>query len=153
MATQRPQHEISIGHFTKMAEQTEEEFIPLYRAFAEGCASARDTAESFLSAQTDHDPELVLALNVDSDVLDNVATVKAILRANFGPTPAGFVEGTQEANAIMQDPFPEGGNIYVPPPPTERTCPWCAETIKAAAVVCRFCGRDVQAQSDADPSS
>jgi hypothetical protein len=22
-------------------------------------------------------------------------------------------------------------------------CPWCAETIKAAALVCRFCGRDV----------
>lgn len=27
----------------------------------------------------------------------------------------------------------------------ERACPWCAETIKAAAVVCRFCQRDVSA--------
>jgi hypothetical protein len=25
----------------------------------------------------------------------------------------------------------------------ERYCPWCAERIKAAAVVCRYCGRDV----------
>jgi len=25
-----------------------------------------------------------------------------------------------------------------------RICPWCAETIKAAAVVCRYCGRDVE---------
>ena len=25
----------------------------------------------------------------------------------------------------------------------ERACPWCAEPIKLAAVVCRFCGRDV----------
>lgn len=24
-----------------------------------------------------------------------------------------------------------------------RTCPFCAETVKAAAVVCRFCGRDL----------
>jgi hypothetical protein len=24
-----------------------------------------------------------------------------------------------------------------------RACPFCAETIKAAAVVCRFCGRDL----------
>lgn len=25
----------------------------------------------------------------------------------------------------------------------ERDCPWCAERIKSAAIVCRFCGRDV----------
>lgn len=25
-----------------------------------------------------------------------------------------------------------------------RTCPFCAETIKAAAIVCKHCGRDIQ---------
>jgi hypothetical protein len=153
MANQRPQHEISIRTFTNRAEQAEEEFIPLYRAFAEACTTARDTAKSFLAAQTDHDPEIVLALNVASDALDEVATAKAILSANFGSTPAGFVEGIEEVNTILKDPFPEAGNIYSPPPPTERTCPWCAETIKVAAVVCRFCGRDVQTQPGVDPSS
>lgn len=29
-----------------------------------------------------------------------------------------------------------------------RTCPYCAEDIKAAATVCRFCGRDVEPSSD-----
>jgi hypothetical protein len=30
----------------------------------------------------------------------------------------------------------------------ERPCPWCAELIKPAAVVCRFCGHDVVGASD-----
>ncbi|HEY7456790.1 MAG TPA: hypothetical protein VH703_05900 [Solirubrobacterales bacterium] len=153
MANQRPQHEISIETFTKRAEQAEEEFIPLYRAFVEACDKTRDRAKSLLSAQTEHDPEIVLAFNIESEVLDEVATMKALLHADFGSTPASFVEGVEEANAAMKNPFPEGGNIYSPPPPTERTCPWCAETIKAAAVVCRYCGRDVQAEPSADQSS
>ena len=27
---------------------------------------------------------------------------------------------------------------------TDHPCPWCAEMIKPAAIVCRFCGRDVE---------
>jgi hypothetical protein len=146
-AAERPQHEISIQTFTDMAERKEQEFAPLYRTFADACAAARDAAASFLAAQTDPDAEVLLMLTVGEDVLDNVAAVKSILRANYAPTPAGFVEGVEESNALMQTPSPEGGNIYTPLPPVERTCPWCAETIKAAAVICRYCGRDVQVQS------
>jgi len=29
--------------------------------------------------------------------------------------------------------------------PQDRVCPFCAETVKAAAIVCRFCGRDLPA--------
>lgn len=148
-AAERPQHEISIRTFTDMAERKEQEFAPLYRTFADACTAARDTAASFLAAQTDPDAEMLLMLTVGEDVLDNVATVKSILRASYAPTPVGFIEGVEESNALMQTPFPEGGNIYTPLPPVERTCPWCAETIKVAAVICRYCGRDVQVQPNA----
>jgi hypothetical protein len=33
------------------------------------------------------------------------------------------------------------------PNAAERDCPWCAETIKAKAIICRFCGRDVEPTS------
>jgi hypothetical protein len=31
----------------------------------------------------------------------------------------------------------------LPGMPSQRPCPWCAEPILPAAIVCRFCGRDV----------
>ncbi|HYD26943.1 hypothetical protein [Brevundimonas sp.] len=34
-----------------------------------------------------------------------------------------------------------------------RDCPWCAETIKAAARICRFCNRDVDPVERLDPAA
>jgi hypothetical protein len=144
-AAERPQHEISIRSFTEMAEQQEQEFAPLYRAFVDACANARDVAAGVLATYPHANAEMDLMVTVKEDVLDKVATAKEILRANFAPMPAGFIDGADEANALMQAP-PEGGNIYTPLPLVDRTCPWCAETIKMAAIICRYCGRDVQAQ-------
>jgi hypothetical protein len=143
---------IAIRNFARWAEQAEQEFLPLYRGFAEACTKARETAAGFLAAHPGPKPEIVLMMKVSGDVLDNVATVKAILQANYGPTPDAFIEGVQESNELMQNP-PDEGNIYTPPAPAqsdERICPWCAETIKAAAVICRFCGRELQVQPDAN---
>jgi len=157
MAGQRPQHEISIRNFTTMAERTEQEFVPLYKAFVAACAVARDAAANLLAAQSSHDPELILLTAVDDDLYGQTGVAVHLLRANFGATPVGFLDGLQEANAAIQaDVFAFGeegfgGQIYAPALSTERVCPWCAETIKAAAVICRFCGRDVQVSPDVTP--
>jgi hypothetical protein len=89
---------------------------------------------------------MLVAINADQSVLDNLATVKAILSANFGPTPIAFLEGIQEQNQLVQAQEAENGNIYrggSASTSDERSCPWCAETIKAAARICRFCGREL----------
>jgi Flp pilus assembly protein TadD len=147
MANRRPQHEGSIRMVTKHAEKFEREFTPLYEQFEEACASARESAAQLLATYPGHPEyaELLLSGTVDDSVLNTVATVKALLEATWGPTPAAFVEAVGEANEIMQQEDEE--NIYRPAAAAssdERICPWCAETIKTAAVICRYCGRDVQ---------
>jgi hypothetical protein len=57
--------------------------------------------------------ETLLAVGVEESVLDDVATVKAVLGATHGPSPAAFLEGVDEANGLMQNP-PDEGNIYRP---------------------------------------
>lgn len=90
---------------------------------------------------------------LSEDAYEATGLASHILRTEFGSTPATFVDSLREANAAIQsDIFHWGedgfiGNIYRPPAPTERPCPWCAETIKAAAVVCRFCGRQTTDQA------
>jgi len=37
-----------------------------------------------------------------------------------------------------------GPTTHTMPARTDRSCPYCAETIKSSAVICRFCNRDVQ---------
>lgn len=109
---------IAIRNFTRMAEKKEAEFAPLYYAFDDACAKARDIAARFLAAgDNEQQAEVVLMLSVGEDILDKVATAKAILSATYGPSPAAFIQGVQASNELMQNPLDDGdvgGNIYRP---------------------------------------
>jgi hypothetical protein len=155
MAQRPDQHEISMRSFAGMADQKEREFIPLYREFLDACERARTAAANILACQTSQNPEVILLTYVDDEAYGAADVAVHILRTEYGPTPARFIEGVHASNAAIQADifsYPQDGflgNIYAPPAPTERTCPWCAETIKAAAVICRFCSRDVTVGPDA----
>jgi hypothetical protein len=61
-----------------------------------------------------------------------------IIVAVMSPTPEAEAQRARALAAAL-DVTPTGIG-----PPIGRQCPWCAETIKPAARVCRFCGRDVE---------
>lgn len=148
VATQRPQAEISIRNFMNLAEQAEREFPPVYERFVEACAKAREAAGQLLATQQNPgEAEVVLSSSLEQSVLNNVATAKALLEASFGPTTSSFIQGIEAANVRMKTPTSTA--IYTPPSPAPRdahTCPSCAETIQAAAVICRFCGSGIPTQ-------
>jgi hypothetical protein len=145
----KPQHQISRRHFEVWAKEAENEFVPLYKAFVVACTAARDAAVAFRAVPSPNDVELVLSSTVDGDVYSQTEVAGHILRTSFGPTPSGFIDGLGVLHdAIQADIYDFGddgfiGHVYSPAATEERACPWCAETIKAAAIVCRFCNREV----------
>lgn len=76
---------IAIRNFTRMAEQKEEEFAPLYRSFEESCAKARETASQLLATRTELPAEMVLMFNLDEDVLDKVPPRRPSCAPATGP--------------------------------------------------------------------
>jgi hypothetical protein len=70
-----------------------------------------------------------------------------IVIAILPPTPLVEAQRRAEIDAAVD------GLSYGPPDPpaspARRACPSCAEPIKRAAVVCRYCGRDVEPLAEA----
>jgi len=98
----RPQHEISIDHFTKLAEEAESNLASSYSLFADLCASARETAKYLLASYGNHfKGEFGFTSAESEEVLVQVATAKCILSTNFGSTADEFLRGLGEANAMI----------------------------------------------------
>jgi uncharacterized membrane protein YeaQ/YmgE (transglycosylase-associated protein family) len=72
-----------------------------------------------------------------------------IIAAVLEPSPEHKVEKARELAALASvapQPMPAVRSSAAAPPGGLRPCPWCAEDIKPAAVICRYCGRDVPPQ-------
>lgn len=105
-----PRREGSISEFMSGGEATDQSFAGLYARFSEACVEARQIASQLIAGDSIQ-AEMVLMTGFGQEMLDQVATAKAILSVQFGPTPTSFLQGVEEANAYMKNP-PSDGNIY-----------------------------------------
>jgi hypothetical protein len=75
------------------------------------------------------------------DRVNNIGLMRDQQNGIIGGIVAAVVGGVLMLIAHSRGDFP--GSAKTAPASDERKCPYCAETIKAEAVVCRFCNRDV----------
>ena len=66
--------------------------------------------------------------------------IGCLIVAVMQPTPEAEAERMSLVNNVVNA---QAGGSLQGAESGSRPCPWCAETIKSAAIVCRFCGRDV----------
>lgn len=128
MADMRPQHEISIKHFTDLAAKHHRDFAALCQAFEGACRRARDVGNQIYAAaatvKSPFKPEVVLMMVLDGEQtaegnqMYGIARVAShIMRTQFSPSPQGFVDGyrcvEQACNAESGTIFDEGHPGYV----------------------------------------
>ena len=71
------------------------------------------------------------------------ATTVLVVNLFLGWTFIGWVVALARATSNPPLPVATPPTTHVASTPTGRICPFCAEDIKPAAIVCKHCGRDL----------
>lgn len=118
MARQRPQHEISIQTFTRLAQEKQAEFGPAFTAFQAAAGAAREAGSKLRGHYADRaEAETILALSLTPDNFSEVGAAIEYLRVTFPPDALGFRDMIPQVNhAVNTSPgFGQPGfqgNVY-----------------------------------------